>query len=118
MILEEIRKLIDEASPGPWVVCNVTNTVASLKRDVGTPHTQLEGVVSALIAFKSLEADAKFIAAARTLMPLLLDAVVIAQKLDCWGREIVGAADEFDAAVDSLHNLLKKLDEVMEVHGG
>lgn len=76
MKLEEIRALCSAATPGPW-------SPHTIEGDYGAhacgPYVSGESLGYDEAAIQ-LEADAAFIAAVRTLLPLLLDVVEAAQR--------------------------------------
>lgn len=85
MTLDEIRKLIDEATPGDWKAVEYAKAWL----------IEAEGLNWIRAVGSAAEADARFCAAARTLMPALLDAVAAAKDLHLHARECVGEAEQF-----------------------
>lgn len=84
MTLDEIRKLIEAATPGPWTAEESTEPLGIEDAILTGPTTVHEGCVGERTAFHVM-ADARFIAAARTLLPALL--------------EVAEAADDHRAAL-------------------
>lgn len=73
MRLDEIRKLIEAATPGPWAyrIFEVDPITCIIRRDNAYPGES--------VADNTNLADAEFIAAARTLLPALL---AVAEKAE------------------------------------
>lgn len=68
MNLEEIEKLCEEATKGPWTVNKTRKIIAS---EIDNGHTIANLYQSDFVIWQA-EINAKFIAASRTLMPKLL----------------------------------------------
>lgn len=71
MTLDEIRQLINEATPGPWLACNLTSIpvfkIPCEKQRGDGYHTVEIDTCDGRSGY-----NARFIAAARTLLPALL----------------------------------------------
>lgn len=85
MKLPDIRKLCDEATPGPWVAGGADEWISLFAK----PNRQSECVVARIqnrVSRKPISdedwANADFIAASRTLLPRLLKVAETLDKLD------------------------------------
>lgn len=107
MKLEEIRKLIEAATPGPWRYDHGNQEVETrigrwnvcdidMYRQGRDPEASHPGDRSD---------DGEFIAASRTLMPRLLAVAEAAAKLDLWGSrgEDSNYGAELTAAIANLY---------------
>lgn len=79
--LADLERALAAASPGPWVVCNVTRAEKSNRRDVGIQSLDFENAVSDLVMSNGRRLDAEFIALARNALPSLLKALRAAEEL-------------------------------------
>lgn len=90
MQLKAIRRLVDAATPGPWEHVHIFDG-----EEIIRAFTESGGLT---IGFAQYEVDGRFMAAARVLMPLLLDVVDAARAMQDADRS------------DSLHKALVALE--------
>jgi len=105
MKLEDIQKLCDEATPGPWTYDEVINPSITYERKDAVIHE-----ISDPGNYIYLE-DAKFIAASRELLPKLLAVVKAAKNLQddyLWRHE--GGQDDRQYLVENLKSSLEDLE--------
>lgn len=115
MTLEEIRKLVDAATPGPWDEdVGQRDPIPILQefyKENGLPPSVKQffpiGPESTLES--QADADARFIAASRDLVPRLLAVAEAAQQLIC-GMNSIGTKDYVRACADKLDNALADLE--------
>jgi hypothetical protein len=87
MKLEDIKKLCDEATPGPWRIC--------IDEDDHKAVIDPEGWI-----IPHRDADAELTAAARQVLPLLVDALLeLREAYECvghyeWSRKVFKALDK------------------------
>jgi hypothetical protein len=122
--LAEIERLMEAATPGPWVVSNDPN---------GKPHqilgmfngTLLDPVVDCRWASATQRGcdDYDFIAAARTAVPELVQEVrrlreALEDIRDCHLGDCPAASDELSHAKSHVYHLRCKAREALEPHTG
>lgn len=104
MKLDEIQKLVDSATPGPWYAG---------RDSVATNPTSAPGYPPDMAVIASLydgeyienpnsERDTKFIAAARELVPKLLAVAVAAKK--CQRAQEASERQKYSSRIDSLED--------------
>ena len=88
MKIDEIRKLCDDATPGPW-------RISEYKGDYHVYNSKDEPVYysSAEEGVTAEETDAEFITAARALLPLLLDVVELLKDRPLYFRDAIDRAE-------------------------
>lgn len=116
----EILKLLEGVTPGPWEVCDETVIWTCLHEppettyDLGTPVAEarrLKSFAGPAYSEGEAEANARFIAAARTLVPALLARAQKAEvERDQWREayeraalQLLGEAEKMGEAVGELH---------------
>lgn len=90
MTLDELKKLCDEATPGPWVLKEHGVVSASFPNSCGENY---------FVAGEVDEQDAAFIAAARAALPML---IAVAEAVREYQYDVHDAVAEALAALESL----------------
>lgn len=100
MTLDEIRALCEAATPGPWCATQVDPAT------IYTPTIQTKdgGLLTCMMDYGGNREDARLIAAARTLLPALLDVAEAAARLS-------DNINEFDTVTDNC--FIERIDDAL-----